>query len=153
VPSASRSRTIALPVSELWELIGDPHHLPRWWPRVDRVEDVDGEAFTEVMRTAKGKLVRADFRVLQRDETGHSVTWEQQLEGTPFARLLSEARTCVTLEPTEADPGPAPAGTRVTIELHQRLTGFFPRFGGFMVSRAAIRTLDEALDGLERIGG
>jgi uncharacterized protein YndB with AHSA1/START domain len=153
VPSASRSRTIALPLAELWELIGDPHHLPRWWPRVDRVEDVDGEAFTEVMRTAKGKLVRADFRVLQSDEAGHSVTWEQQLEGTPFARLLSEARTRVTLEPAEAGSGPVPAGTRVTIELHQRLTGFFPRFGGFMVSRAASKTLDEALDGLERIGG
>jgi uncharacterized protein YndB with AHSA1/START domain len=150
VPSASRSRTIALPLAELWELIGDPHHLPRWWPRVDRVEDVDGEAFTEVMRTAKGKLVRADFRVLPSDETEHSVTWEQQLEGTPFARLLSEARTRVTLE---TNSGSSPAGTRVTIELHQRLTGFFPRFGGFMVSRAAIKTLDEALDGLERIGG
>jgi uncharacterized protein YndB with AHSA1/START domain len=152
VPTASRSRTIALPLTELWELIGDPHHLPRWWPRVDRVEDVEGEAFTEVMRTAKGKLVRADFRVLQSDEAGHSLTWEQQLEGTPFARLLSEARTRVTLEPAELESGPA-AGTRVTIELHQRLTGFFPRFGGFMVSRAAMKTLDEALDGLERIGG
>jgi uncharacterized protein YndB with AHSA1/START domain len=153
VPTASRSRTIALPVAELWELIGDPHHLPRWWPRVDRVEDVDGEAFTEVMRTAKGKLVRADFRVLQSDEAEHSLTWEQQLEGTPFARLLSEARTRVTLEPVEAESGPAAQGTRVTIELHQQLTGFFPRFGGFMVSRAAAKTLDEALDGLERIGG
>jgi len=155
VPSVSRSRTIALPVAELWELIGDPHHLPRWWPRVDRVEDVDGEAFTEVMRTAKGKLVRADFRVLQSDESARSVTWEQQLEGTPFARLLSEARTRVTLESLEAGtvPTPGPAGTRVTIEMHQRLTGFFPRFGGFMVSRAASKTLDEALDGLERIGG
>ena len=153
MPSVSRSRTIALPVAELWELIGDPHHLPRWWPRVERVEDVEGEAFTEVMRTAKGKLVRADFRVLQREETGRSLTWEQQLEGTPFARLLSEARTRVSLEPLQADGGPAPAGTYVTIELHQRLTGFFPRFGGFMVSRAASNTLDEALDGLERIGG
>jgi uncharacterized protein YndB with AHSA1/START domain len=154
VPSVSRSRTIALPVAELWELIGDPHHLPRWWPRVERVEDVEGEAFTEVMRTAKGKLVRADFRVLQSDEAERSVTWEQQLEGTPFARLLSEARTRVTLEPLQADTAlAAPADTRVTIELHQRLTGFFPRFGGFMVSRAAGKTLDEALDGLERIGG
>lgn len=150
MPTASRSRAIALPLAELWELIGDPHHLPRWWPRVERVEDVDGEAFTEVMRTAKGKLVRADFRVLQSDESGHSVTWEQQLEGTPFARLLSEARTRVTLEPAS---GPGTPGTRVTIELHQRLTGFFPRFGGLMVSRAATKTLDEALDGLERIGG
>ncbi|MFI4991699.1 MAG: SRPBCC family protein [Solirubrobacterales bacterium] len=153
MPTASRSRTIAMPIAELWQLIGDPHHLPRWWPRVDRVEDVDGEAFTEVMRTSKGKLVRADFRVLQSDAPGHSLTWEQQLEGTPFARLLSEARTRVTLEPAALEPGAGAPGTRVTIELHQRLTGFFPRFGGFMVSRAAAKTLDEALDGLERIGG
>jgi uncharacterized protein YndB with AHSA1/START domain len=157
VPSASATRTIAMPLAELWELIADPHHLPRWWPRVERVEDVDGGAFTEVMRTSKGKLVRADFRVLQSDEPGHSLTWEQQLEGTPFARLLSDARTRVTLAPLQAPAGgstaPLAAGTRVTIELHQRLAGFFPRFGGFMVSRAAARTLEEALDGLERIGG
>jgi hypothetical protein len=42
--------------------------------------------------------------------------------------------------------------TDVTIELRQALTGFFPRFGGFLVRRAASATLDEALDGLERIG-
>jgi uncharacterized protein YndB with AHSA1/START domain len=153
VPSASASRTIAMPPAELWELIADPHHLPRWWPRVDRVEDVDGGAFTEVMRTSKGKLVRADFHMLQSDEPGHSLTWEQQLEGTPFARLLSEARTRVTLAPADPEPSSGAPGTRVTIELHQRLTGFFPRFGGFMVSRAAARTLEQALDGLERIGG
>jgi uncharacterized protein YndB with AHSA1/START domain len=135
-----------MPAQELWELIADPHHLPRWWPRVERVEDVEDGAFTEVMRTAKGKLVRADYRLLQSEEPGRSLSWEQQLAGTPFARLLSEARTHVTLSPLQD-------GTRVTIELHQRLTGFFPRFGGFMVSRAAARTLEEALDGLERIGG
>ncbi len=42
VPSARRSRTIAARAEQLWELIGDPHHLPRWWPRVERVEDVEG---------------------------------------------------------------------------------------------------------------
>ena len=145
MPSARRSRTIAAPLESLWELIGDPHHLPRWWPRVERVEDVDGEAFTEVMKTAKGKLVRADFRLLSRDPESHELTWEQQLEGTPFERLLSEARTRVALTAVEQ-------GTQVTIELHQRLSGFFPRFGSFMVSRAAGTTVEEALDGLERIG-
>ena len=64
VPTARRSRTIAAPVEELWEVIGDPHHLPRWWPRVNRVEDVEGDAFTEVMTTAKGKVVRADFKLV-----------------------------------------------------------------------------------------
>ena len=42
------------PAEDLWEVVRDPHHLPRWWPRVQRVEDVDGDAFTEVRITAKG---------------------------------------------------------------------------------------------------
>jgi len=45
------------------------------------------------------------------------------------------------------------AGTEVTIELRQALNGFFSRFGAYMVRRAASKTIDEALDGLERIGG
>ena len=145
MPSASRSRTIAAPAEELGEGISDPHHLPRWWPRVSRVEDVEGDAFTEVMKTAKGKLVRADFRLVQA-EGMHSLAWEQQLEGTPFARLMSAAVTRVSLQG-------AADGTSVTLELHQSLNGFFPRFGGFMVRRAAAATLEEALDGLERISG
>jgi uncharacterized protein YndB with AHSA1/START domain len=146
VPTARRSRTIAAPIDELWEVIADPHHLPRWWPRVTRVEDVEGNAFTEVMRTAKGKLVRADFQLVETDQQGRSLRWEQQLEGTPFERLLSSAETTVSLD----DAGEE---TSVTIELRQTLTGFFPRFGGFMVRRAAAATIDEALAGLERISG
>jgi uncharacterized protein YndB with AHSA1/START domain len=146
VPTARRSRIIAASAEELWEVICDPHHLPRWWPRVNRVEDVEDGAFTEVMKTAKGKLVRADFRLVRSDERMHSLAWQQQLEGTPFARLLSSAETQVSLEPVAQ-------GTSVTIELRQSLSGFFPRFGGFMVRRAAAATLDEALSGLERISG
>ena len=146
MPSARRSRTIAAPLQLLWEVVEDPHHLPRWWPRVERIEDVDGDAFTEVMKTRKGKLVRADYRARPSADGEHAVVWEQQLEGTPFARLLSASETHVRMEPVDG-------GTSVTIELHQRLTGVFPRFGGFMVRRAATATIDEALDGLERIGG
>ncbi len=43
--------------------------------------------------------------------------------------------------------------SEVTIELRQTLNGFFSRFGAYMVRRAANKTIDEALDGLERIGG
>ena len=146
MPTARRSRTISASVDELWEVIADPHHLPRWWPRVTRVEDVEGDAFTEVMKTAKGKLVRADFELAETDERARSLTWHQRLAGTPFARLFSSAETQVSLEP-------AGGGTSVTIELRQTLTGFFPRFGAFMVRRAAAETIEEALDGLERISG
>ena len=171
MPDASRSRTIPAPVQELWEVIGDPHHLPRWWPRVTRVEDVEEDAFTEVMRTRKGKLVRADFRIVARDEASHSLTWSQLVEGSPFARVLKSAETEIRLTPAQASAPPSrgdgadepqPA-TVVRIELRQEMAGYSPSFGLFtgfsarfgspMVRRAARATIDEALDGLGRIGG
>ena len=130
-------------------MIGDPHHLPRWWPRVTRVEDVGQDAFTEVMRTKKGRLVRADFDLVARDESEHVLRWAQRVEGTPFARVLVAAETEVrlTVLPTQA------TATDVAIELRQVMRGFFARFGSFMVRRAAAETLEEALNGLERISG
>jgi uncharacterized protein YndB with AHSA1/START domain len=172
MPTARRSRTIAAPAEELWDVISDPHHLPRWWPRVTRVEDVEDGAFTEVMRTRKGKLVRADFRVAACDEAERTLVWEQLLEGTPFARVLQFAETQLWLEPAQVGAPPSRGGatgdlqrgaTVVSIELRQEMagysqssglfTGFSARFGSPMVRRAARATIDEALDGLERIGG
>lgn len=160
MPTARRNRTIAAPIEDLWALIGDPHHLPRWWPRVERVEDVEEDAFTEVMRTRKGKLVRADFDVTVRDEDEHTLTWSQRVQGTPFEQVLSSAETQLWLAPSETGSG----STDVTIELRQEMVrysgrssglfmGLAPRLGGTMVRRAAAATLHEALDGLERIGG
>ncbi len=155
MPSARRSRTIAAPAEQLWDLVSDPHHLPRWWPRVTRVEDVRDGAFTEVMLTRKGKTVRADFNVVHSDDDEHALRWAQRIQGTPFARLLSSAETEVRLTsgelrvPTKG-MGSA-ASTEVTIELHQTLVGLFPRLGSVMVGRAAAATIEEALDGLERI--
>ncbi len=169
MPNASASRTIAAPVLQLWEVIRDPHHLPRWWPRVTRVEDVQDGAFTEVMRTRKGKLVRADFNVVACDDAERSLTWAQQIEGTPFARVLKSAETQVRLAPVDTSApasghGRMGAATDVTIELRQAMagysaarpglfTGFSARFGGRLVRRAAQATIEEALDGLERISG
>jgi uncharacterized protein YndB with AHSA1/START domain len=177
MPTASRSRTIAASVEELWEVVRDPHHLPRWWPRVSRVEDVEGDEFTEVLKTAKGKIVRADFQLVEADECARRISWTQRVGGTPFERLLKSAETEVRLReltareeeastsslasPTPSSSPrssalPSSAGastTEVTIELRQVLHGVFPRIGGYMVRCAARKTIDEALDGLERIGG
>ena len=71
MPTARRSRTVAAPPEQLWDVVSDPHHLPRWWPRVTRVEDVEAGAFTEVMRTERGKLVRADFQLVEVDPRAH----------------------------------------------------------------------------------
>ncbi len=154
MPTARRSRTIAAPSQQLWELMRDPHHLPRWWPRVTRVEDVEADAFTEVMKTRKGKLVRADFSVVC-DEAERTLTWVQRIEGTPFASVLESAETELRLESREE------TATEVTIELRQQMAAssarhnsflrLAPRFGGRLVRRAALATIDEALDGLERV--
>jgi uncharacterized protein YndB with AHSA1/START domain len=143
VPTTQRTRTIDAPTGEVWKLISDPHHLPRWWPRVARVEGVEGDGFTEVLASPRGRLVRADFRVVA-DEQALTLRWDQRVQDTPFARLLTAAATDLRLEP-------AATGTKVTIELRQKLKGVFANLGASRVRRAARNTLDEALDGLERI--
>lgn len=146
MPVTQRDRTIEAPAGEVWELISDPHHLPRWWPRVARVEGVEQDAFTEVLASPRGRLVRADFQVVAADEQALVLRWDQRIENTPFARVLSCAITELRLEPLGST-------TKVTIELQQKLKGIFANLGASRVRRAARATLEEALDGLERIVG
>ena len=64
----SRTRVIAAPRERVWDLVSDPHHIPRWWPRTQRVESVRGAAgakrtqWTTVLATERGTGVRADYR-------------------------------------------------------------------------------------------
>ncbi len=161
MPTVRASRTLAASPSDVWAVVGDPHHLPRWWPRVERVEAVQDGEFTEVLRSDRGNVVRADFSLAEVQE-GRRVVWAQQIEGTPFARVLDSAQTAIELEPVAAGGGThavdgAPADgevhTEVSIELRQGLRGLFPKMGAWLVRRAGARTLEQALDGLERIFG
>jgi hypothetical protein len=111
---------------------------------VTRVEGVDDDSFTLVLSTDRGRIVRTDQRVVE-SVTLRRLSWTQELEGTPFSRILREARTTVELDPDGS-------GTRVSLELRQGLRGM-SRLGAFMVSRAARTQLDSAFDGLERIVG
>jgi uncharacterized protein YndB with AHSA1/START domain len=136
-----RSRTVGAPPDAVWAVVGDPHHLPRWWPRVERVESVDADAWTCVMRTDRGSVVRADYRLVASDE-GRRREWAQQLAGSPFERLLREHRTAVEL----AGDGP----TEVTLTVNSRARGT-ARLGNFMMRRAQARQLDEALAALAEV--
>ena len=83
--------------------------------------------------------MRADFTLAVCDERERLLRWEQRMEGSPFARLLKTAETEVQL--TDAAGGrQGGMATEVTIELRQALHGFFSRFGGYMVRRAATTT-------------
>ena len=139
-----RKRTVAAAPDAVWELVSDPYHLPRWWPQVQRVEEVTNDAWTKVLRSPKGRTVRADYtRVEYRPR--RRIVWRQEVEESPFEAILDEAVTTIALSPD---------GDATTVELtaEQELHGSY-RFGGFMLRRATRRQLDEALDGIEQAVG
>jgi uncharacterized protein YndB with AHSA1/START domain len=138
---------IDAPPAAVWKLISDPYNLPRWWPRTSRVENVDQKdggrrsQWTKVLETAEGRGVRADYRCVSAAENERYV-WEQQLEGTPFAKHLRSSQVEIALRPSDG-------GTQVDLSVVQSLRGL-SRLGSPMMRRAQGAMLDEALDGLER---
>jgi uncharacterized protein YndB with AHSA1/START domain len=124
----------------VWEVVEDPHHFPRWWPGVKRMEGVDDDRWTQVFMTKKGHPVRVDFRLLDSVPPSRR-RWEQELIGSPFERVLRRSVTEIRVETVEA-------GTKVTIEERQKLRGY-SRLVGLMLRRAARTRLEGALDGLE----
>ena len=146
MPTITSRRDVTASPEEVWRLVGDPHHFPRWWPRVDRVEDVKEGRFTEVLIGARsGRAVRADFRIKDKRKE-RLLRFTQDIEGSPFEKVLKEAETRIELEP-------AGEGTKVTIALRQRPRGMARFGGGTMMRRATGRILDAALDGLEAAVG
>jgi hypothetical protein len=115
------------------------------------VEGVERDRWTQVFMTKRGRPVRADFRLLSAEPPGMGgeapgrLSWEQEVVGTPFERVLNESITEILLEPVAG-------GTEITIAQRQKLRGY-SRTGSFLLRRATRGKLDEALDGLERICG
>jgi uncharacterized protein YndB with AHSA1/START domain len=151
MPRVTRTRTIGASRDRVWELVADPHHLPRWWPRTVRVEDVrqvgsgKRSRWTTVLGTERGRGVRADFRCTS-SAAGERYVWEQDIEGTPFERILRTASLQIELVDGED------ANTRVRLTSAERLRGL-SRLGSPMMRMATRRRLNEALDGIERAVG
>jgi len=148
VPRVTRKRTIEAPVADVWKLVSDPYSLPRWWPRTARVENVEQKPggrrsqWTKVLQTAEGRGVRADFRCVS-SATEERYVWEQELEGTPFAKHLRSSVVEIGLRPRDGE-------TLVSIASVQTLKGL-SRMGSPMMRHGQGAILDEALDGIERV--
>ena len=135
---ARRSRSFEVPAERVWEVVGDPYSLPRWWPRVSRVEQVDAAGWSTILASPRGRDVRADWRLLVSERPVRR-RWAQELAGSPFARLFVVNEVEVRIGEGE-----------VTIEIEQRVRGW-ARLAPFIVRRAAKKVADEALDGLEAV--
>jgi uncharacterized protein YndB with AHSA1/START domain len=146
MPTVSRKRLIDASPDRVWGLVSDPHHLPRWWPRTLRVEDVRAipggrrSRWTVVLGTRRGRGVRADYRCVGATAE-ERYAWEQEIEGTPFEKILRSAELQILLEGRDR-------GTLVTLVSSEQLKGL-SRLGSPMMRRATRRRLDEALGGLE----
>jgi uncharacterized protein YndB with AHSA1/START domain len=144
VPEVRVKRTIGAPPEDIWRIAADPAHLPRWWPRTVRVGGLSGSGrrarWTQVLEARSGAAVRADYRCTESTE-GSRVVWEQQIDGTPFEKVLRSAEIELRIEP--ADEG----RSDVELRARQALRGL-SRLGAPMMKSAWRKTLAGALTGL-----
>lgn len=133
MPVVTRHSGYDAPLERVWNVVSDPYSLPRWWPRVQRVEEVTDSGWTMVLVSDRGKPIRADY-TLADSRPMELLEWHQELQETPFERMLSQARIVIRLE----------GATSVTLRSTERLRGL-ARLGSPMVRRATRRRLDQAL--------
>lgn len=139
-----RERSVTAPPEEVWRVISDPERLPAWWPGVSRVEEPSPEAWTKVLSSPRGKMVRADYTRLAAEEPA-LLRWRQEVEESPFERILHSSITEIALAPEAG-------GTRVRISIEHRPRGW-ARFSPVQMRAAALRQVQGALDGLADLLG
>jgi uncharacterized protein YndB with AHSA1/START domain len=137
-----REKVVPREVDEVWRLVSDPAQLPRWWPGVTRVEEATPEAWTTVLTSAAGKSVRMDYTRVEAAAPSR-LSWRQEVEASPFERILAEATTSLELSQEES-------GTRVAIELDQKPRGW-ARFAPLQFRAAGTRQVQGAVEGLEKL--
>jgi uncharacterized protein YndB with AHSA1/START domain len=137
-----RETLVPAPPEDVWGLVSDPARLPQWWPAVSRVEDASSAAWTTVLSSPKGKSIRVDYTRLE-VEPERRLLWRQEVDESPFERILASALTEIALS---ADEG----GTRVTIALDQKPRGW-ARFAPLQFRSAGVRQVQGALDGLRAV--
>jgi uncharacterized protein YndB with AHSA1/START domain len=142
VPVVTEHSDLDAPLERVWRVVSDPYSLPRWWPRVERVEEVSEAGWTMVLMSDRGKPVRADY-TLADSRPMELLEWNQELEETPFERMLSASRLVIQLVGDEGA-----GATAVKLRSTERLRGL-ARLGSPMVRRATRRRLSQAL---ERLG-
>jgi uncharacterized protein YndB with AHSA1/START domain len=140
---ARRETVVAATPERLWSVVGDPEQLPRWWPGVTRVEEATPESWTNVLSSSRGKVVRADYTRVEA-VPAELLVWRQEIEGSPFERILASALTTISLSPAQE------GASRVQIALDMTPRGW-ARFAPMQFRTAGARQVQGALDGLQAL--
>ncbi|MFA9399572.1 MAG: SRPBCC family protein [Acidobacteriota bacterium] len=148
MPRVTRKTVLAATPDQVYDVVSDPRRLADWWPRVVRVENVDGRPgaertrWTNVLAADSGRKLRLDYRCIAATRPRRYV-WEHELEGTPFEEHMSSQTTEVRL----ASKGD---GTEVSLKSEHGLKGT-ARLAGFMMRKSQREMLNRALAGLESL--
>ena len=147
MPRVSRSRVIAADQDRVWDLVSDPHNLPRWWPQAARVEDVRGPDgarahWTTVLETERGSGVRADYRCTGVDRQA-ALRVGAADRGHAVRAVLRAARLEIGLS--------AGRGRHRGHADQRGVLRGLSRLGSLMMRGAARDRLDEALAAIERV--
>jgi uncharacterized protein YndB with AHSA1/START domain len=140
MPTVTRRRSLGAPPDEVWGVVSDPERLPAWWPGVTRVEEASERGWTTVLTSSRGKAVRVDYTRVEW-QPPRRLVWRQEVEASPFERILSESIAELELAPAKD------GGTDVSLTLRHRPRGL-ARFGFVQLRAAAARQAQGALDGL-----
>jgi uncharacterized protein YndB with AHSA1/START domain len=143
MPTVTRRRSLGAPPEEVWGVVSDPERLPAWWPGVARVEEATDRGWTTVLTSSRGKPVRVDYTRVEWSPPRRLV-WRQEVEASPFERILSESITELELAPAEG------GGTDVSLTVRHRPRGL-ARFGFVQLRAAAAKQVQGALDGLAAV--
>jgi uncharacterized protein YndB with AHSA1/START domain len=142
---ARRETVLEAEPERVWRVVSDPDRLPAWWPGVTRVEEATPQAWTTVLSSPKGKVVRADYSRVEAVPERRLV-WRQEVEESPFERILASAVTTLELEPA------GEGETRVALSLEQHPRGW-ARFSPLQFRAAGVRQVEGAIEGLQRQWG
>ena len=70
MPSVTRKKVLPADPDRVYDVISDPRRLTEWWPRVTRVESIDGKPgtsrtqWTNVLAADSGRKLRMDYRCI-----------------------------------------------------------------------------------------
>lgn len=147
MPRVSRKKLVEVPPDQIYDLVSDPRRLGEWWPRVTRIENVEGKAgaartrWTSVLAADSGRKLRMDYQCIAATRP-ERYGWQQELEGTPFEEHLLRQATLVKLNGTAQ-------GTLIELTAEHTLKGS-ARLAGFMMRKTQKQMLDTALASLQR---